>query len=367
MTKNIVGPHLRFGNDATGKAANPYAMLQKGYKERGRYSATTKVEYIHNLSSVLKGLELRGSVALSKTGYESSDYVTIPYYYYMNPEAGDYDFEKGTHKLTNVNTTRKPRRTLESDGSQAQSTTQWVYNVTLLHTAAWGGAEANKHQTSLTAVFQAQQGSYAPVSNLFSGLEQRNLSYSMRGSYGFLDRYFVEASFGYNGSERFTKNNRMGFFPAAGVAWIASKENFLQGIGNTLSFLKVRASWGKVGNDGIISTPRFVYMQELGKGQDMKDPEVGSNQSFARKMIKNYGDPDVKWEVSEQINLGLETRFFKDKLELNADFYQEIAIMLLSCGEVIPAHVGVEVSPLDNMGKTRSRRCRPVSENTACL
>ncbi|MFR7812338.1 MAG: SusC/RagA family TonB-linked outer membrane protein, partial [Butyricimonas faecihominis] len=74
-------PHLRFGNDATGKAANPYAMLQKGYKERGRYSATTKVEYIHNLSSVLKGLELRGSVALSKTGYESSDYVTVPYYY----------------------------------------------------------------------------------------------------------------------------------------------------------------------------------------------------------------------------------------------------------------------------------------------
>ncbi len=161
-----------------------------------------------------------------------------------------------------MNTTTKPRRTLElgswsdgSDGSQAQSTTQWVYNVTLLHTAAWGGAEANKHQTSLTAVFQAQQGSYAPVSSLFSGLEQRNLSYSMRGSYGFLDRYFVEASFGYNGSERFTKNNRMGFFPAVGVAWIASKENFLQGISNTLSFLKVRASWGNVGNDGIISTP----------------------------------------------------------------------------------------------------------------
>ena len=352
-------PHLRFGNDATGKAANPYAMLQKGYKERGRYSATTKVEYIHNLSSVLKGLELRGSVALSKTGYESSDYITIPYYYYMNPEAGDYDFEKGTHKLTNVNTNTKPRRTLElgswSDGSQAQSTTQWVYNVTLLHTAAWGGAEANKHQTSLTAVFQAQQGSYAPVSSLFSGLEQRNLSYSMRGSYGFLDRYFVEASFGYNGSERFTKNNRMGFFPAVGVAWIASKENFLQGISNTLSFLKVRASWGKVGNDGIILTPRFVYMQELAKGQEIKDPEVGSNTNFARKMIKNYGDPDVKWEVSEQINLGLETRFFKDKLELNADFYQEIRHNVIELREVIPAHVGVEVSPLDNMGKTRSR------------
>ncbi|MFR7812339.1 MAG: hypothetical protein ACLU4N_25625 [Butyricimonas faecihominis] len=252
-----------------------------------------------------------------------------------------------------MNTITKPRRVElgswsdGSDGSQAQSTTQWVYNVTLLHTAAWGGAEANKHQTSLTAVFQAQQGSYAPVSSLFSGLEQRNLSYSMRGSYGFLDRYFVEASFGYNGSERFTKNNRMGFFPAVGVAWIASKENFLQGISNTLSFLKVRASWGKVGNDGIISTPRFVYMQELAQGQQVKDPEVGSNTNFARKMIKNYGDPDESGRCPSRLIYWKPT--FKDKLELNADFYQEIRHNVIELREVIPS-CGVNF-PLDNMGK----------------
>lgn len=85
----------------------------------------------------------------------------------------------------------------------------------------------------------------------------------MRGSYGFLDRYFVEASFGYNGSERFTKNNRMGFFPAVGGAWLISKENFMQNISSRISFLKLRASWGKVGNDGIIKDPRFVYMPEI--------------------------------------------------------------------------------------------------------
>ena len=75
------------------------------------------------------------------------------------------------------------------------------------------GVDATLHQTSLTAVFQALQANSAPVSDLFGSFEQRNLCFSMRGSYGFLDRYFVEASFGYNGSERFTKNNRMGFFP----------------------------------------------------------------------------------------------------------------------------------------------------------
>ncbi|MFR4037466.1 MAG: hypothetical protein ACLTZT_06550 [Butyricimonas faecalis] len=87
----------------------------------------------------------------------------------------------------------------------------------------------------MTAVFQAQQANSAPSRELFNSFEQRNLSFSMRGSYGFLDRYFVEASFGYNGSERFTKNNRMGFFPAVGGAWLISKENFMQNISSRIS------------------------------------------------------------------------------------------------------------------------------------
>lgn len=91
------------------------------------------------------------------------------------------------------------------------SSTQWVYEGRLLHTAAWGN-----HQTSLTAVFQAQQANSNPNQSLFESIEHRNLSFSMRGTYGYMDRYFLEASFGYNGSERFAKKNRMGFFP---ICW----------------------------------------------------------------------------------------------------------------------------------------------------
>ena len=179
----------------------------------------------------------------------------------------------------------------------------------------------------------------------------------MRGTYGYKDRYFFEASFGYNGSERFTKNNRMGFFPSVGGAWVVSKENFMQGISNGISFLKLRASWGKVGNDGIIDSPRFVYMPEITSTSVANgvDPEAGNIMNFYRKQIKNYGDPDVKWEVSEQINLGLETRFFKDILEVNVDLYQEIRHNIIENRTVIPASMGIELPPLDNMGKVRAR------------
>ena len=350
-------PHLRFGNVVGGPRAgviNPYANIQAGYKERGRFSLTSRAEYIHNLSSLVKGLELRASVAYSNSEYHLETYTTSPFYYACDPESGGYDFETGEHFLTNVNA-QPGRRTLEKpplSGSERQVATQWVYEGRLLHTAAWGD-----HQTSLTAVFQAQQASHAPTSDLYDGIENRNLSFSMRASYGFMDRYFVEASFGYNGSERFTKNNRMGFFPSVGGAWIVSKENFLQGASNYVSFLKLRASYGKVGNDGIIATPRFVYMPQIGT-TDVNSgvyPDVGVNDVYNRKQIKNYGDPDVKWEVSEQVNLGLETRFFKDVLELNVDVYQEIRHNIIANRTVLPANMGIELYPLDNMGKVRSR------------
>ena len=117
-----------------------------------------------------------------------------------------------------------------------------------------------------------------------------------------------------------------------------------------VSFLKLRGSWGKVGNDGIIKDPRFVYMPEIVGGPYYTDPEPGNQQQLARKEVKNYGDPDVKWEVSEQLNLGLETRFFKDILEVNVDLYQEIRHNIIEQRVTIPAQVGVEVSPLDNLG-----------------
>ena len=348
--KKYSWPHLRFGNRLDGEAANPYAQLHVGYMERGRYSVTSRAEYIHNLSSLLKGLELRASVSLSKQGYEQSTYSTSPFYYYLNAESGGYDFETGEHTLTLV---RNGRRTLELNrmNNMLTSSTQWVYEGRLLHTAAWGN-----HQTSLTAVFQAQQANSNPNQSLFESIEHRNLSFSMRGTYGYMDRYFLEASFGYNGSERFAKKNRMGFFPSVGGAWIVSKENFMRRVANWMPFCKVRASYGKVGNDGIIETPRFVYMPQV-EPTDIGayHPEPGKDDRLSRYQIQNYGDPDIEWEISEQVNLGLETRFFKGILELNADIYQEIRHNIIGNRTVIPANMGVEIPPLDNIGKVRSR------------
>lgn len=340
-------PHIRFGTTAAG-ALNPYMENQKGYVERTRYSTTNKAEYIHNLSPLLKGLELRLSASYVQSGYYDNQFTTSPYKYRL----GSYDFETGKHTLVGVGNSFASK-TLSVGGNSNTTDTRITYEGRLYHTAAWG-----EHQTSLTGVIQAYERTFTPISSVLNGMPQRNLTYSARGSYGYKDRYFGEASFGYNGSERFAKGNRMGFFPALGAAWVVSNESWMASASPWLSFLKFRFSWGKVGNDGIISTPRYVYLQDIGNTSSgtVRDVEAYKTAGSPSRMIVNfYGDEDIQWEIAEQSNLGIETKFFKGLLEVQADVYQEIRHNILSNRYVIPANVGIEVAPLDNIGKTRSR------------
>lgn len=340
--ENYDWEHIRFGGTA-GDRTNPYMMLQKGYMDRYRYSALGKVEYIHNLSSLLKGLELRASASLSKSSLSLKSFSVGPMMYALEK----YDEETGKHTLTALNASGSDN-SLRLGTANETGKTQMAYELRALHTAAWGD-----HQTSLTAVLNAMETTEMPVSTVIDGLKHRNLGFSMRGTYGFKDRYFVEGSFGFNGSERFAKKHRMGLFPAVGGAWVVSKENFMQGISNVLPFLKFRASWGKVGNDGIIDKPRFVYIEEINQ-IEIPSLKPGKNREN-RYSVSNYGNEDIEWEIAEQVNLGLETKWFDGILEFTLDAYQEIRHNVLSFRTVVPAAVGLDALQMDNIGKVKSR------------
>lgn len=343
--ENSNWPHLRFGA-VTRETINPYMSLHQGYKERSRYSATTRAEYIHNLSSVLKGLELRASVSLNKVGYYNNVYSTKPFMYALK----DYNFETGVHELTFLNETDAERTLSKNDGaSSREQQTQLMYEVRGLHTAAWG-----EHQTSLTAVFNMQETTISETGSVLDGIPNRNMGLSMRGSYGFKDKYFVEASFGYNGSERFAKNHQWGFFPALGGAWIVSKERFLaDNTSRWLSFLKLRFSWGQVGNDGVITKPRFAHLPEINKAS-VTDPRKGET-TMQKYVVTSYPNSKIKWEIAEQMNLGIETKFFDGIVELNADIYQEIRHNILDYRYNVPSTTGLAALQLSNVGRARSR------------
>lgn len=339
-------PHTRFGVPSGGQLNdNPYASLQQGYLDRDRYSTSIRVEYIHNLSKLIKGLELRANVSLVKTGYYSTPYAMVPALYSLK----SYDQQTGKFALNAENPDKQsPSLDMDENSKQSLSTTQLTYELRAYHTAAWGD-----HQTSLTFVANAEQKTSTEGYDVLNSMEHRNMGISMRGTYGFKDRYFVEGSFGYNGSERFSKKNKYGFFPAVGGAYVLSNEKFWKPLLKIAPFFKLRATWGKVGNDGIISSPRFVYLPVIVKNGRI-NPRPGSNLATGGYTIQSYGNENIKWEIAEQTNLGLEAKFLQGLIDIQVDAYKEIRHNILDYRRVIPASMGLEYYQLDNVGSAKS-------------
>lgn len=340
-------PHTRFGVPVNGQLVdNPYATLQQGYLDRDRYSTSNRVEYIHNLSKLVKGLELRANVSLVKTGYYSTPYKMTPALYSLK----SYEQQTGLFSLNAENPDKQsPTLELDSDDKNSLSSTQLSYEVRAYHTAAWGD-----HQTSLTLVANAEQRTSTDGYSVLESMERRNMGISMRGTYGFKDRYFLEGSFGYNGSERFSKKNKFGFFPAVGGAYVLSNEKFWKPLAKIAPFFKLRATWGKVGNDGVISKPRFVYLPVIEKNGRV-NPRPGSTLATGGYTIQSYGNDNIKWEIAEQTNLGLEAKFLEGLIDIQLDAYKEIRHNILDYRYVIPASMGLEYRQLDNVGSAKSQ------------
>jgi TonB-dependent starch-binding outer membrane protein SusC len=167
------------------------------------------------------------------------------------------------------------------------------------------------------------------------------LSYFARANYKYKDKYLLALSGRYDGSSRFGKNNRYGFFPAASVGWILSEEKFLQNI-KWLSFLKLKASYGLTGNGEI---GNFAS-----RGLWSGDAGFGGIPGTRPSQIPN---PDLKWENTASFDLGFETGLFKNRLSLEVDVYKRNTKDLLLNVEV-PGSSGF-AAQLQNKGKLENK------------
>ena len=177
--------------------------------------------------------------------------------------------------------------------------------------------------------------------------EHALLSYFGRVNYDFAGKYVFEGVLRADGSSNFGSNNRFGYFPAFSAGWIMSKENFMQGF-TPLSFLKLRFGWGKNGNEAIGA---FRYTSLIGSGSKYtfgtdEVIAVGSNPV-------GISNPDLKWETSEQTNIGVDARFFSDKLSVTLDLYNKKTEDLLVVAP-IPSYIG-NAAPTVNGGSVSNK------------
>ena len=155
-------------------------------------------------------------------------------------------------------------------------------------------------------------------------------SFFARANWNYNETYMATAIIRADGSNNFARGNRWGYFPSFSAGWVITNENFMQSSANWLDFLKLRASWGQNGNCAI---GNFYYLSNIAFSptgykdygykfySDINQTVNGDYTTGA--YAKNAPNPDVTWETSEQINIGLDARFLNSRLGLNFDWYKK--------------------------------------------
>ena len=152
--------------------------------------------------------------------------------------------------------------------------------------------------------------------------ESRSVSYFGRFGWNWKETYMLNATLRADGSSKFARGNRYGVFPSISAGWTLSNEKFMQNTQNWLDYLKLRASWGQVGNQNIdnyqytapITSSNTHYIFGTADGAPAQSGYWGAYPS-------RLANESVTWETSEQTNIGIDARFLKSRLSLTADFY----------------------------------------------
>ena len=341
--------HILFGNHNNNKV-NPYAELIRGYKERSRSQILAQVELKQDLKFITEGLSMRGMMNVSRLSQFAVNRAFNPFYYQIG---GNYNRQTGEYKLTQTRVGTEYLGYGEINGEREQSSSFYFEGM------ANYARDFGKNSFSGLLVFMARQSLLANAGSLQLSLPSRSMGVSGRATYSWDSRYFVEFNFGYNGTERFDKDNRFGFFPSAGVAWNISNEAFWQDIKPIVSNLKLRYSYGLIGNDMIGNrNDRFFYLSEMNMDDGIRRAFFGTTYSQVYNGISviRYSNPKISWETATKQNLALELGLY-NKLSLIAEYYMEHRDNILMSRAYIPSTMGITRPDLlrANVGEASAR------------
>jgi TonB-linked SusC/RagA family outer membrane protein len=323
---------------------NPLEQIaSQGYSTNVKSTLTSSVKLTYKLDFILKGLSVNGRAAYDsyfKSLGSGGSYT--PVWYSISPDPnGDR-----LHPIF-------------SQMSEEQSTYRVAEQYNYKWRKIYGEASINynrsfgKHNVGALVLYNAEKRydpSYSP------DLPHAYLGMVGRVTYDYDGKYLAEYNMGYNGSENFPQGKRFGFLPAYSMGWVTSKESFFPQ-NDIITFLKIRGSVGKVGNDNITVdgvSKRYLYLPDAWNYTGSYTfGTFGNQNSQAGAEQGTVGNPNVSWETATKSNLGFESKFLKDHLSVTYDYFNENRKDILSYRQTIPSIVQ-ESSPPYNIGKVKN-------------
>ncbi|WP_206610006.1 TonB-dependent receptor [Maribellus luteus] len=346
--RNLSTRWTLFGN-ADPMKTNPFAEMVRGYRENNESTISVQATLMQDLDFITPDLKLQLKASANTWNYNSGARRYAPVYYALE------QYDSFTENYTLYNLTPNTVPYLGDTEASRDGNTHFYFEGRLNWDKTW-----DKHTVSLMTVGIKEQKilTNGQGGSIYYTLPERNLGNSGRFSYDYDKRYFVEYAYGYNGSEKFYGKKRFGFFPSYGLGWIPSNEAFWgAGLKNTISLLKFKFTYGKVGNDAIASREgRFFYLSRIvSGGGDYQWGRIFS-QTYSGFQFARYANPDISWEVADKYNLGIEVGLFKDEaLKLQVDLFEDHRNNIYMVRENFPETAGFQTAIHGNVGKVLSK------------
>ena len=339
--------HILFGNYDTGNYLNPYADMVKGYKNSSKSNMSSQVELRQDLKFITQGLFMRGVLNTSRYSYFDVTRAYTPFYY----NASTWEKETNMYHLSLLNENSGTEYLNYSPG--AKDLNSELYMEGSLN---YDRNFNEKHGVSGLLVLMLRDKLAGNASDLQASLPYRNMGLSGRFTYSYSNRYYTEFNFGYNGSERFHKDNRFGFFPSVGLAWSLSNENFWgDNLKRIIPKARLKGTYGLVGNDAI-GNDRFLYLSNVNMNDGGRGASFGRDYGnlYQRNgvSVSRYSNPDITWEKALKTNLGLEV-ILLNSFDIALDVYSEHRTSIFMVRTATPATMGLQAQPGANIGEAK--------------
>ena len=335
-------------NPDTSLRSNPYNMLNNsGYMKQWQAFLQTKVTLRQDLDFITKGLSVRGSVSFDANFASTMKRTKVAQTFIASGRDENGEL---------IKTTLNDGTALGNPAQEGNSGNKKIY---LEGAFDYKHTFNEKHDVTGLLLYMQKETQYQKESGL-KLLPYRKQSVVFRSTYGYDDRYMLEASFGATGSENFASGNRWGIFPAIGAAWYISHEKFMSSILDYVNKLKVRASFGIAGNDDIGDT-RFPYRESLnsdgaGYNWGLSPGNNGGPGNNLGGIVENtFPMPTLSWEKEKKLNIGFDLGLFRNQIDLSVDYFKNRRSDILIQRKTIPDITGFRNNPYQNFGITDNR------------
>ena len=338
---------------ASNMSNSPMSVSTSGYELKTITRVFTDFALEQNLDFITKGLIARGTISWDNQFNEGDRGISaaggghVNNTAYIVPEEGQLVWENEIYPKTGFDYYEK------RDWSTQSGSVNYTSRATEMSLQLFWARQLGDHNVSLMGNWKRR------INAGNAELENRREDWVFRTTYDFKSRYFAEFNGAYNGSQRFSPDNRFAFFCSGALGWMVSEEKFMKRLKERkiVDMLKIRGSIGEIGDDS--AGKRFAYLTEwtvTNNGNGFAMSLDGSNSPFVGYKESGIAMPDLRWATVKKMNLGFDYAFLGGMLAGSFDWFRDdrYDIFISGANRSVPSYFGAATTPDINKGKMKN-------------